>query len=121
MAQDKLNIYCECEIVHQDAVKHIEQNLPAIEESTKLAELFKLFADSTRLRLLQCLSIHELCVCDLAQTLGASKSSISHHLRALKIANLVKFRRQGQTVFYSLADDHVRQILATGQEHILEN
>ncbi|MBQ9537204.1 MAG: winged helix-turn-helix transcriptional regulator [Desulfovibrionaceae bacterium] len=108
------------EIIHQDVVTQVQQELPAVDTSVKLAELFKLFGDSTRLRLLQCLLVHEMCGLDLAATLGVSKSCISHHLRALKIANLVRFRREGQIIFYDLADDHVKQILAMGLEHIIE-
>ena len=89
--------------------------------SGKVANLFKLFADNTRLRIMQCLALHEMCVCDLAATLGASKSTISHHLRSLKLTNLVRFRREGQVVFYALADEHVQQILTLGLEHTLED
>ncbi|MBQ7739562.1 MAG: winged helix-turn-helix transcriptional regulator [Desulfovibrionaceae bacterium] len=111
---------CSCEIIHEEAVGQVQKNLPAVDVSMKLAELFKLFGDTTRLRLLQSLLIHEMCVCDLAATLNVTKSCISHHLRSLKMANLVRYRRQGQVVFYGLADEHVKQILAMGLEHIQE-
>ena len=85
-----------------------------------LAELFKIFGDSTRIKLLYALYESELCVCDLADVLGLTQSAVSHQLRLLKSSKLVKFRREGKTVFYSLADDHVIHILAQGMEHILE-
>ena len=111
---------CNCEVIHEEAVKAAQNSLPEVDVSMKLAELFKLFGDTTRLRLLQCLLVNEMCVCDLAATLNVTKSCISHHLRSLKMANLVRYRRQGQVVFYALADEHVKQILAMGLDHILE-
>ena len=85
-----------------------------------LAELFKVFGDSSRIKLLQLLMEGELCVCDMAQLLGMSQSAVSHQLRVLKAADLVTFRREGKAVFYSLADDHVRTIISNGMEHVLE-
>lgn len=85
-----------------------------------LAELFKVFGDSSRIKLLQLLMEGELCVCDMAQLLGMSQSAVSHQLRVLKAADLVKFRREGKAVFYSLADEHVRTIISNGMEHVLE-
>ena len=85
-----------------------------------LAELFKVFGDSTRIKLLYALFEAELCVCDISKLLGLTQSAVSHQLRVLKNSRLVKFRRDGKTVFYSLADDHVRKIIAQGMEHINE-
>ena len=85
-----------------------------------LAELYKLFADSTRITILYCLFEDEMCVCDIADVLGMTSSAISHQLRVLKQADLVRFEREGKTVYYSLADDHVRSILGCGMEHITE-
>jgi ArsR family transcriptional regulator len=85
-----------------------------------LADLFRMFGDTTRIRILYLLFESELCVCDLAKLLGVTQSAVSHQLRALKDAKLVRFRRAGKTVFYALDDDHVRSILALGMEHILE-
>ena len=85
-----------------------------------LAELFKLFGDSTRIKILYVLFESEMCVCDIAQLLGMTQSAISHQLRALKQSKLVKYRREGKTVFYSLADGHVRTILDQGMEHVAE-
>ena len=85
-----------------------------------LAELFRIFGDSTRIRILYVLSEAEMCVCDIAQLLGMTQSAISHQLRSLKNARLVKARREGKTVFYALADDHVKTIIGQGMDHILE-
>ena len=90
------------------------------EEYLRLAELFKMFADGTRVQILHALEQHEMCVCDLAVLLGVTKSAVSHQLKALRMANLVTFRREGQIVFYSLADDHVKAIMDKGFEHLRE-
>ena len=111
---------CDCEVIHEQVVERVKQGLTPIETSSKLANLFKLFADRTRVRLLQCLLLQEMCVCDLAVTLNVSKSAVSHHLSSLKLSNIVRFLMDGQIVFYSLADDHVAEILSKGLEHILE-
>lgn len=94
--------------------------MPDEDELYDLAELFKVFGDSTRIRILYVLFEEELCVCDIAQTLNMTQSAISHQLRILKQSGLVKNRREGKQVFYSLADDHVRTIIAQGREHIEE-
>jgi ArsR family transcriptional regulator len=86
----------------------------------ELAELFKVFGDSTRIRILTVLFEEEMCVCDIAEVLGMNQSAVSHQLRVLKTAKLIKNRKDGKQVFYSLADDHVRTILAMGLEHIEE-
>ena len=85
-----------------------------------MAELFKVFGDSTRIKILYALLRSELCVCDIARLLNLTQSAVSHQLRILKASNLVRFRREGKTVFYSLDDDHVRSVLALGMEHVLE-
>ncbi len=94
--------------------------MPDTDSLYDLAELFKIFGDSTRVRILFVLLESEMCVCDLAQILGMTVSAISHQLRVLKAADLVRYRRDGKTVFYSLADDHVKSILSQGIEHINE-
>ena len=98
----------------------MHQSLPDDDLLADLAELFKVFGDSTRIRILSVLFESEVCVCDLADLLSMTQSAISHQLRILKQSKLVKARRDGKTVFYSLADDHVRRIIATGLEHLLE-
>lgn len=94
--------------------------MPPEEELFDLAELFKVFGDSTRIRILYVLFEAEMCVCDLAQLLGMTQSAISHQLQVLKKSKLVKYRREGKTVFYSLSDGHVRVILGQGMEHVTE-
>ncbi len=111
---------CELQHVHEDVVEQVQRKLPADELLYDLAELFKVFGDSTRIKILYALFESELCVCDIARLLNLSQSAISHQLRILKTNKLVKFRRDGKTVYYSLDDDHVRSIIHQGQEHITE-
>ena len=111
---------CEYMHVHEDIVAQVKQSMPDEEVLYDLAELFKIFGDSTRIKILYVLSESEMCVCDIAQLLGMTQSAISHQLRALKQSKLVKYRREGKTIFYSLADGHVRTILDQGMEHVAE-
>ena len=111
---------CDFLFVHQEIVDRVNREMPAEETLFDLAELFKIFGDSTRIKILYVLFESEMCVCDIAQLLGMTQSAISHQLRALKNARLVKARRDGKTVFYSLADSHVRTILGQGMEHVTE-
>ena len=111
---------CETVQVHRDIVEKVNAEMPDEEVLYDLAELFKLFGDSTRIKILYVLFESEMCVCDIAQLLGMTQSAISHQLRSLKQSKLVKYRREGKTVFYSLADGHVRTILDQGMEHISE-
>jgi ArsR family transcriptional regulator len=113
-------VCCEYMHIHEDVVKKVNEQMPDEEMLYDLAELFKIFGDSTRIRILFALFESEMCVCDIAQLLGMSQSAISHQLRALKQSKLVKYRREGKTVFYSLADDHVYTMLGQGMEHIME-
>ena len=105
---------------HNDTVEKVKNNMPEEELLYDLAELYKVFGDSTRIKILYSLFESELCVCDIAELLRMSVSAISHQLRILKQAQLVRFRRDGKTVYYSLADDHVRTILGQGMDHICE-
>ena len=118
---DKNQMEC-CDVcqVHDDVVNDVKSHLPDEEQLYDLAELYKVFGDSTRIKILYLLFESEMCVCDIAQLLNMSISAISHQLRVLKQARLVKFRREGKTVFYSLADEHVRTIIGQGMEHITE-
>ena len=111
---------CSCEVIHEDTVREVSGKLSEKDEYIALASLFKLFGDGTRAEILHALELHEMCVCDLAALLGVTKSAISHQLKALRLANLVKFRREGQIVYYSLADEHVKAILDVGFEHLRE-
>lgn len=103
-----------------DLVETVKADLPSDEFLYDLAELFKVFGDSTRIKVLFALFESELCVGDIAQVLNLSQSAVSHQLRILKQFKLVKFRRQGKTIYYSLDDDHVRSIIAMGAEHVEE-
>ena len=107
-------------VAHQDIVKKVLETQPADEYLYDLAELFKIFGDSTRIKILYALIESELCVGDIAQLLNLSQSAVSHQLRILKDAKLVKFRREGKIIFYSLDDEHVRNILNMGMEHVEE-
>lgn len=111
---------CEFMHAHEDTVKLVRSQMPDDEALFDLAELYKIFGDSTRIKILYILFESEMCVCDIASLIGISQSAISHQLRLLKQANLIKPRRDGKTVFYSLADDHVRTIINNGMEHIFE-
>ncbi len=111
---------CEVIEVHDGLVRIVNETMPEETELYDLAELFKVFGDSTRIRILFVLSSAEVCVCDLAKVLNMTQSAISHQLRILKQNKLVKSRREGKSVFYSLADGHVRTIIAQGREHIEE-
>ena len=110
----------KCETTHHHDMKKLKIETLDEETLTELSDLFKMFGDSTRIKILYALFESELCVCDIANLLDMTISAISHQLRLLKQAKLVKFRREGQTVFYSLADDHVVKIISQGMEHINE-
>lgn len=114
------DLCCAVTQVHPDAVERVRGLLPRDETLYDLAELFKIFGDSTRVKILYALLESELCVCDIAKLMDVSQSAVSHQLRVLKASKLVKFRREGKTIFYSLADDHVVSILSQGMEHIEE-
>lgn len=114
-----------CEIsekccVHDDVTSMMKNKMTKDETLYDLAELFKVFGDSTRIKILYVLFESELCVGDIAQLLGLTQTAVSHQLRVLKNSKLVKFRKEGKTVYYSLADDHVYKIINQGMEHILE-
>lgn len=111
---------CAEKYVHVDALEHAVSSLPGEEALYALADLFKTFGDTTRIKILYALMENELCVCDIAELVGTSQSAISHQLRILKQARLVRFRREGKSVFYALADDHVHTMLAQGMTHICE-
>ena len=119
--EDRYNVEC-CEFMHahDEIVERVRKEMPGEDTLYDLTELFRIFGDSTRIRILYVLFEAEMCVCDIAALLGMTQSSISHQLRALKNARLVTSRRDGKTVFYSLADDHVKTIINQGLEHILE-
>lgn len=111
---------CESTHCHIQTIHMVEEHMPKEEVLNDLADLFKVFGDTTRIKILYVLLQSEMCVCDLAEMLGMTQSAISHQLRVLKQMKLVKNRREGKTVFYSLADGHIQTILNQGMEHILE-
>ncbi len=111
---------CEFMHVHEAIVEKVERVMPDEQELLDLSEFFKIFGDSTRIKILYVLSQSEMCVCDIATLLQMGQSAISHQLRTLKQMRLVSFRREGKTVFYRLADAHIQTILAQGMEHISE-
>lgn len=111
---------CDTFCLHEDSLKIVNEKMPAEEELYDLAELFKVFGDSTRIRILFVLFEADVCVCDIAEALNMTQSAISHQLKILKQSKLVSSRREGKSVFYSLADGHVRTIIAQGREHIEE-
>ncbi len=112
--------HCDFLCVHQDTVDHVCRDMPDDEVLYDLAELFKVFGDTTRIKILYALFESEMCVCDIAQLLGVTQTAVSHQLRVLKTNKLVKFRKEGKNAFYSLADEHVTKIIAQGMEHICE-
>ena len=112
------NNKADCEVIHEDIVKKVKSQMTTQDEYLQLAALMKLFGDGTRVQILHALEKSEMCVGDLAVLLGVTKSAISHQLKQLKLANLVKFRREGQIVYYSLADEHIKMIIDLGFEHL---
>ena len=113
----KKQFSCDCEVIHEDIVNKVRIGMPDLKDFYQLANLYKMFADSTRVKILWALSCNEMCVCDLAFLLGMTKSAISHQLKLLRITNLVKYEKHGKIVFYSLTDKHVKDILKNGFRH----
>lgn len=111
---------CNCIDIHDEVVNEVKSTMPQEEMLYDLAELFKVFGDTTRVKILYALFANEMCVCDIADLLGMTQSAISHQLRVLKQARLVKFRKEGKTVYYSLDDSHISQIFDCGLNHIKE-
>jgi len=117
---DKNIEFCNCSTIHEDVIAKVKKLIPEEETLYDLAELFKVFGDSTRIKILCVLFETEMCVCDIAALLNMTQSAISHQLRVLKNARLVKYRREGKVVYYSLDDQHVKQIFDQGLIHIKE-
>lgn len=113
-------VMCDCDVIHEEVVNNVREKMHPRESYFQLADLYKMFSDSTRVQILWALECGEMCVCDLAVLLNMTKSAISHQLKSLRLSNLVKFRKEGKVVYYSLADDHVKDILDKGFEHINE-
>ncbi len=114
------DLICDCEVIHGDIVNEVKKRMPHDEDIYDLSDFFKVLGDSTRMKIIWALDESEMCVCDIAVLLNMTKSAISHQLRSLRNADLVKFRKDGKTVYYSLKDEHVRVIYEKGMEHIRE-
>jgi ArsR family transcriptional regulator len=113
-------LQCDCDAVHEDVVGRVRDAMPQRDDFHRLANLYKMFSDPTRVRILWALHSSEMCVCDLAVLLNMTKSAISHQLKSLRLSNLVKYDKRGKVVYYSLADEHVEDIFDKGFEHINE-
>ncbi|CFX00713.1 ArsR-type transcription regulator, HTH motif [Syntrophomonas zehnderi OL-4] len=111
---------CEVQCIHEESVIAVQKEMIKDEIVFELADFFKTLGDSTRIKMLYALMQRELCVCDLAAVIGASDSAVSHQLRVLRSQKLVKFRREGKILYYSLDDEHVRSLFAQGLEHVME-
>lgn len=122
MKQNETKVEC-CEFIHahEDIIKEVNAKMPHEEDLYDLADFFKVFGDSTRIKILYVLLCSEMCVCDIAQILSMTQSAISHQLRMLKQMDLVKNRRDGKSILYSLTDGHIKTILNQGFEHIKED
>lgn len=116
----KNNICCDCGIIHGDTVDKVKSEMVKDEKFADISDFFKVFGDSTRIKILWALDKSEMCVCDIATLIGMTKSAVSHQLRVLKDNNLVKNRREGKIIYYSLADSHVQDILEKAVEHLDE-
>jgi DNA-binding transcriptional ArsR family regulator len=112
--------HCETTVIHQEVINRVRGKMPNEEDLLNLADLFKVFGDSTRIKIICALLHSEMCVCDIAALLGMTTSAISHQLRALRQTKLVKYRRDGKVVYYSLDDEHVAGIFAQGLTHVTE-
>lgn len=121
MKKMELSEMCECSVIHEEAVAKVRNQMPDEDPVYEVAELFKVFGDSTRARIICALSISELCVCDLSCILNMSQSAVSHQLRILKQSRIVKNRRAGKVVYYSLDDDHIKNLFSIAFEHVMEN
>jgi ArsR family transcriptional regulator, lead/cadmium/zinc/bismuth-responsive transcriptional repressor len=121
MSSEKDNFeICNCNVIHEDVVKRVKETIPEDEILYELADLFKIFGDSTRIKIICALFQSEMCVCDIATLLGMNQSAISHQLRVLKQSRLVKYRKEGKVVYYALDDDHVKGIFDQGLAHLKE-
>ncbi len=119
ISNDNIEI-CHCNCIHNDIVDKVSKNMVSEEELSEVAKLLKVFGDTTRVKILSALSIEEMCVCDLAKLLDMTQSAISHQLRVLKLHRLVKYKKDGKVVYYSLDDSHINMILNVALQHVKE-
>lgn len=117
----KSELTCDCEIIHEDHVESVKKQLPVDEVIFEVADFYKIFGDTTRIKILYALDKMELCVCDISSLLNMTISAVSHQLKILRESNLVSTRRDGKIVYYSLADEHVKEVIECGFEHVLES
>lgn len=118
--KDNTNLVCDCDVIHSEVVEDTRKKFINDNAVSGLTDFFKVFGDCTRVKILWALDKNELCVCDIAFLLGMTKSAVSHQLKVLRDSKLVSFRKDGKNVYYSLADEHVKDILEKGLEHINE-
>ncbi len=112
--------FCDCEVLHEETVEKVKKSMADDETVADISDFFRIFGDSTRIKILWALDKSELCVCDIAALISMTKSAVSHQLKVLRDARLVKSRREGKVIFYSLADDHVKDIFEKAVEHLDE-
>ena len=115
---ERKELVCDCNIIHEDAVNMAIKNRPDVKELVNLSELFKILGDLTRIKIIWTLDNNEMCVCDIANVLNMTKSSISHQLSILKNAGIVRYRKSGKEVYYTLDDEHINKLYEIGLEHI---
>lgn len=116
----KSELVCDCETIHDEIVSHVKENILNEQILILMTNFYKAFADSTRIKIIAALDIHEMCVCDIAVLLNMTKSAVSHQLKYLKKLDIIKSRKEGKIVFYSLSDEHVKLLFETCHEHIKE-
>lgn len=116
----KRELVCDCEVIHEDIVNKVKKNMLNEEILLMMADFYKAFSDSTRVKIIDAIYENELCVCDISVLLNMTKSSVSHQLKYLREMNLIKARKAGKEVYYSLADKHVKEVFEISKEHILE-
>lgn len=117
----KINILCDCNIIHEDTVNHVKNKIVSKEDLSAMSKFHKMLSDTTRMKIIGSLYVSEMCVCDIACLLNVTKSVISHQLKKLKENNFIKSRKVGKEVFYSLKDEHVKQVFEICLEHVKEN
>lgn len=120
MEKDEKEFMCNCNVIHEDVLKEVRRQAADDETIYYMAEFFRMFCDATRLKIINALMIHEMCVCDLSCLVGMNQSVVSHHLKILRGARVIKCRREGKVVYYSLCDEHIRLIFGQGFTHIGE-
>lgn len=116
----KRELVCDCEVIHEDIVNKVKKNMLNEEILLMMADFYKAFSDSTRVKIIDAIYENELCVCDISVLLNMTKSAVSHQLKYLREMNLIKARKAGKEVYYSLADKHVKEVFEISKEHILE-